>query len=137
MSLWYLGNPILIMLAGLKAIPGQLYEAAEIDGAGAPARFRHITLPLLSPTLFFLIVTNIIGAFHIFNSAYVVSRTAGTQAGDPSQSLLFYEVYLFVRAFQQLEMGYAAALAWILFAIVLAVTGFQLWLGRRWVHYQE
>lgn len=136
MGLWYLGSPILIMLAGLKAIPDQLYEAAEIDGAGPIARFRHITLPMLSPTLFFLIVTSIIGAFQIFNSAWIISRTAHSNPGDPSQSLLFYEVYLFVRAFQQLEMGFASALAWILFLIVMVVTGVQLWLSKRWVHYQ-
>lgn len=136
MGLWYIGSPMLIFLAGLNSIPTQLYEAAEIDGAGTVRRFWNITIPMLSPTIFFLVVTNIIGAFQVFTSAYVVSTTAGTAAGDPAQSLLFYEVYLYERAFRNLEMGYASALAWILFAIVMAITGLQLWLARKWVYYE-
>ncbi|MGN6698806.1 MAG: sugar ABC transporter permease, partial [Thermomicrobiales bacterium] len=84
-----------------------------------------------------LVVTNIIGAFQVFTSAYVVSNTAGSQPGDPAQSLLFYEIYLYQRAFQHLELGYACALAWILFAIVMVITGFQLWLAKRWVYYES
>lgn len=139
MQLWYIGGPMLILLAGLKAIPSQLYEAAIIDGAGVWSKFRHITVPMLSPTIFFLIVTNIIGAFQVFDSAYVISTTASSshQAGDPSQSLLFYEVYLYIRAFAQLQMGYASALAWILFVVIMIVTGIQLWLSRRWVYYEH
>jgi multiple sugar transport system permease protein len=136
MAMWYVGGPMLIFLAGLNGIPVQLYEAAEIDGAGALRRFWSVTIPMLSPTIFFLVVTNIIGAFQVFTSAYVVSTTAGTVAGDPAQSLLFYEVYLYERAFKNLEMGYASALAWILFAIVMAITGLQLWLAKKWVHYE-
>lgn len=134
MSTWYIGSPMLILLAGLSGVPKHLYEAAEIDGAGMFRKFWNITLPMLSPTLFFLIITNIIGAFQVFNSAYVVSTTAGSQAGDPQQSLLFYEVYLFTK-FRSLEMGYASALAWILFIIILAITLIQLYLAKRWVHY--
>lgn len=137
MSLWYIGGNILIFLAGLKGVPKHLYEAAAIDGAGTLAQFWHVTLPMLSPTIFFLVVTSIIGAFQVFNSAYVVSITAGSAAGDPDQSLLFYEVYLYIRAFQQLQMGFASALAWILFVVVMIVTGIQLWLGTRWVYYQS
>lgn len=137
MSLWYIAGNILIFLAGLKSTPKQLYEAAAIDGAGTLAQFWHVTLPMLSPTIFFLVVTSVIGAFQVFNSAYVVSITAGSAAGDPDQSLLFYEVYLYIRAFQQLQMGFASALAWILFVIVMIVTGIQLWLGTRWVYYQS
>lgn len=138
MGLWYIGSPILIFLAGLNGIPGHLYEAAEIDGAGTWSKFWNITIPLLSPTIFYLVVTNIIGAFQVFNSAYVVSTTAGTNPGDPAQSLLFYEVYLFLRAFKgQMEMGFACALAWILFAIIMVVTGIQLWLSSRWVYYES
>jgi multiple sugar transport system permease protein len=136
MSLWYLGTPMLILLAALNGVPKALYEAAEIDGAGIWARFWNVTVPLISPALFFVTVTNIIGAFQVFSSAYVVSRTAGTAAGDPAQSLLFYEVYLWIRAFEQLEMGYASAMAWILFVIIMAVTGLQLWLSKRWVYYE-
>jgi multiple sugar transport system permease protein len=137
MSLWYLGAPMLIFLAGLNNIPVQLYEAAEIDGARSFRRFWSITIPLLSPTIFYIVVTNIIGAFQVFTSAYVVSYTAGSKLGDPVQSLLFYEVYLYDRAFGKLQMGYASALAWILFALVMAVTLLQLWLARRWVYYEE
>lgn len=137
MSLWYLGSPMLIFLAGLSNIPVQLYEAAAIDGARGFRRFWSITFPLLSPTIFYIVVTNIIGAFQIFTSAYIVSSTAGSRPGDPVQSLLFYEVYLYDRAFAKLQMGYASALAWILFAIVMVITLLQLWLARRWVHYEE
>ncbi len=137
MGMWYIGSPILIFLAGLNGIPTQLYESAEIDGAGPLRKFWNITIPMLSPTIFFLVVTNIIGAFQVFNSAYVVSTTAHASAGAPAQSLLFYEVYLYIRAFQHLEMGFASALAWILFAIVMVVTAIQLWLAKRWVYYES
>lgn len=137
MSMWYIGSPVLIFLAGLQGIPRHLYEAAEIDGAGVWSKFVNVTFPMLSPTIFFLVVTNIIGAFQVFNSAYVVSTTAGSNAGDPAQSLLFYEVYLYVRAFKLLEMGFASALAWILFVIIMIVTGIQLYLSKRWVYYES
>jgi multiple sugar transport system permease protein len=139
MSLWTIGTPLLIMLAGLNGIPRDLYEAAAIDGAGAWSKFWKITIPMLSPTLFFLVVTNIIFAFQVFNSAYVVSTTISpTKApGDPGQSLLFYEVYLYLRAFRDLQMGFASALAWILFVIIMIVTGIQLWLSKRWVYYES
>jgi len=136
MSLWYIGSPMLILLAGLNGVPRQLYEAAELDGASTWQKFRNVTIPMLSPTLFFLIITNVIGAFQVFNSAYVVSTTAGSGPGDPAQSLLFYEVYLYIRGFQHLEMGFASALAWILFVIVMIITGVQLWLSKRWVYYE-
>ena len=129
--------PMLILLAGLKGVPRHLYEAAEIDGAGMFSRFFHVTLPMLSPTLFFIILTNIIGAFQVFNSAYVISTSAksGGQIGDPEKSLLFYEVYLY-SYFKINLMGYASALAWILSVVILAVTLFQLFLSRRWVYYE-
>jgi multiple sugar transport system permease protein len=138
MSLWTIGTPLLIMLAGLNGIPRDLYEAASLDGAGWWSKFWKITIPMLSPTLFFLVVTNIIFAFQVFNSAYVISTTVGSKSpGDPGQSLLFYEVYLYLRAFRDLEMGFASALAWILFLIVMVVTGIQLWLSKRWVYYES
>lgn len=138
MQLWTIGTPMLIMLAGLNSIPRDLYEAASIDGAGPLRKFANITIPMLSPTLLFLIVTQIIFAFQVFNSAYVISTTVSPtrSAGDPGQSLLFYEVYLYLRAFRDLEMGFASALAWILFFIIMAVTGIQLWLSKRWVYYE-
>ena len=140
MGMWWIGGNVLIYLAGLKGIPAQLYEAAAIDGATGWARTWHITLPLLSPTIFFQVVTGIIGTFQIFTTAYIIS---GDQVanGGPGQSLLFYVLYLYNRAFGKsgpggFQMGYASAMAWVLFAIILAVTLLQLWLARRWVYYE-
>ncbi len=141
MGLWYVGSPVLILLAGLNGVPKQLYEAAEVDGAGAWRRFFNITLPMLSPTLLFIIITNVIGAFQVFNSAFVASNTVSNGSGhpgDPAQSLLFYEVYLYARAFgTSLDMGFGSALAWILFVIVLAITAIQLYASKRWVYYEN
>lgn len=146
MGTWWIGGTILIFLAGLKGIPEHLYEAASIDGATGLAKLRFITLPLLSPTIFFLVVTGIIGAFQIFTTAYLIaaSPTSGTGSdvglGGPDQSLLFYVLYLYDRAFGKtgvgFQMGYASAMAWILFIIILIVTLVQLVLARRWVHYE-
>jgi multiple sugar transport system permease protein len=138
MGLWYIGAGSLILLAGLTGIPRSLYEAAEVEGAGPIRKFFSITIPMLSPTLFFLILTNIIGGFQVFNSAYVISTSAGvgTQPGDPNQSLLFYEVYMYTK-FTALNMGYASALAWFIFLIIMVITGIQLYLSRRWVYYES
>ena len=143
MSSWWIGSQVLIYLASLKGIPKSLYEAAEIDGASGWAKTRYITLPLLSPTTFFLVVTSIIGTFQIFETAFIIAGAAGRDIalGGPGQSLLFYVFYLYNRAFGKvgaggLQMGYASALAWILFLIILVVTLVQLWLARRWVHYE-
>jgi multiple sugar transport system permease protein len=137
MSLWYIGAGALILLASLNGIPQSLYEAADVEGAGSIRKFWNITIPMLSPTLFFLILTNIIGAFQVFNSAYVISTASGvgTNPGDPNQSLLFYEVYMYTK-FIALNMGYACALAWFMFVIIMIVTGIQLYLSRRWVYYE-
>jgi multiple sugar transport system permease protein len=137
MGLWYIGGGALILLAGLTGIPRSLYEAADVEGAGPFRKFFSITLPMLSPTLFFILLTNIIGGFQVFNSAYVISTSAGvgTNPGDPGQSLLFYEVYLYTQ-FKNLNMGYACALAWFLFVIIMIITAIQLYLSRRWVYYE-
>ncbi len=144
MGLWYVGIEVIIYLAALKGIDKTLYEAAQIDGASFWAKTRFITLPLLSPTTFFLTITNIIGVFQIFTSAYIITTAPGiSTVGGAEHSLLFYVLYLYKRAFGQqvgsgtLEMGYASALAWILFLIILAITLFQLWLSKRWVHYES
>jgi multiple sugar transport system permease protein len=144
MSLWWVGGNVLIYLAGLKGIPKELYEAAEIDGASGWNKIRAITLPLLSPTIFFEVVTSIIGTFQIFTTAFILSGAAkGTVAeiGGPGMSMLFYVLYLYNRAFGKVgqggfQMGYASALAWILFVIILIITGIQLWLAKRWVYYE-
>lgn len=140
MGLWWIGGNILIYLAGLKGIPKDLYEAAAIDGAQGWSKIRHITLPLLSPTIFFQIVTSIIGTFQIFTTAFIL---AGKDAplGGPDQSMLFYVLYLYNRAFGKVgpggfQMGYASAMAWILFIIILIITLVQLWASRRWVYYE-
>ena len=145
MGMWWIGGNVLIYLAGLKGIPKELYEAAEIDGATGWSKAWFITLPLLSPTIFFEVVTGIIGTFQIFTTAYILSFAAkGTvsEIGGPGQSMLFYVLYLYNRAFGKVgpkgfQMGYASALAWILFLIILGITGLQLWLARRWVYYES
>jgi multiple sugar transport system permease protein len=144
MGLWWIGAQVLIYLASLKGIPKSLYEAAEIDGASSWARTRYITLPMLSPTTFFIMVTSVIGTFQIFTTAFIIASSRGQDVGigGPSQSLLFYVLYLYNRAFGNvgaggLQMGYASALAWILFAIILVITLFQLWAAKRWVYYES
>lgn len=129
MALWSVGGMMLIFLAGLQNIPRQLYEAAGIDGANQVKQFWHVTLPSLSPTLFFNIIMATIGSLQVFSAAFVLT------GGGPSNSTLFYVYYLFNRAFVYFDMGYASAMAWLLFVIALTLTLVQLRLGRRWVHY--
>lgn len=140
MGMWWIGGNVLIYLAGLKGIPNELYEAAAIDGARRWSMFRYITLPLLTPTIFFEVVTGIIGTFQIFTTALILSGK-DYALGGPKQSMLFYVLYLYNRAFGKvgpagLQMGYASAMAWILFIIILATTLLQLRLARRWVYYE-
>ncbi len=140
MGMWWIGGNVLIYLAGLKGIPKTLYEAAEIDGAVGWNKVRYITLPLLSPTIFFQIVTGIIAAFQIFTTALILSGP-NAALGGPKQSMLFYVLYLYNRAFGKvgiggLQMGYASAMAWILFLIILLVTLIQLKLSKKWVFYE-
>ena len=130
MSLWSVGGAMIILLAGLQDIPQHLYEAAALDGAGEIAKFRHITLPMLSPVLFFNLVLGIIAGFQYFAQAYVMTQ------GGPLNATLFYALYLYLNAFNFLKMGYAAALAWILFLIIIVVTIWQVRLARRWVYYE-
>jgi len=130
MGLWSAGASMIIWLAGLKGIPQQLYEAAEIDGATAWCKFLHVTLPMLSPYIFFNMIMGVIGTMQIFTQAYIMTQ------GGPNDSTMFYAYYLFNIAFRYFQMGYASALAWILFVIILALTLIQLKLAPRWVHYQ-
>ena len=130
MSLWGLGRTALIYLAGLKGIPQPLYEAGSIDGAGALQSFRYITLPMLSPTIFFNLVLSIIATFQTFTSAFVATN------GGPLDSTLFYVLYLYRKAFQEFQMGYASALAWVLFLIILTLTVLVVRSGRWWVYYE-
>ncbi|MBI2940696.1 MAG: sugar ABC transporter permease [Chloroflexi bacterium] len=130
MALWGSGSAMIIFLAGLQGVPQHLYEAAEIDGANRWQRFVNVTLPMLSPTIFFLLVLSVIGSFQVFTTAYVMT------GGGPAESTLFYMLYLYRRAFVFLNMGYAAAMAWILFLGILALTLVQFTLANRWVYYE-
>jgi multiple sugar transport system permease protein len=135
MSTWGVGGQMLIFLAGLKGIPRSLYEAAEVDGAGRITRFIRITLPMLSPTLFFNLIMAMIGAFQTFDAAYVISTTRAGQLGAPLKSTLFYLLHLYEEGFSFLNMGYASALAWVLFLIILLVTLVVNRSSKRWVFY--
>ncbi len=130
MSFWSIGGQMVILLAGLKGIPIELYEAAAIDGANWWSRFWRVTLPLLTPALFFNLIIAIIGAFQVFTQAYIMTE------GGPNYSTLFYLLYLFRAAFENFRMGYASAMAWVLFIIVLAFTAIQFMLSDRWVFYE-
>ncbi|SDS41327.1 carbohydrate ABC transporter permease [Microlunatus soli] len=130
MSTWGFGNAMVIFLAGLQGIPRQLLEAASIDGAGTWERFRHVTLPFMTPTIFYNLVTGVIGTFQVFNQAYVMTQ------GGPNNATLFYIYYLYRKAFTEGQMGYAAALAWVLFVIVLIITVLLFRNARRWVYYE-
>ena len=124
-TLWGgIGTPLIIFLAGLQGVPDSLYEAASIDGAGALARFRHITLPMLSPIIFFNLIIGIIASFQAYFTLVFV-----TTQGGPANSTLICILYIYFKAFRDFDMGYAAALAWVLFLIVLALTGDQLRAG--------
>jgi len=130
MSLWSVGGTMIIFLAGLQEIPQEMYEAAELDGAGELAKFRHVTLPMLSPVIFFNLILGMIASFQTFTQAYVMT------SGGPVNSTMFYALYLYLSAFNFLKMGYAAALAWVMFIIIMAVTIVQLRLARHWVYYE-
>ncbi len=130
-SLWGLGGAMLIFLAGLQGIPGELYEAAEIDGANHVSQFRHITLPMISHVTFFNLVLGIIGALQLFTDAYVMT------GGGPNNATLFLSLYLYRNAFLYLNMGYASAMAWIIFAIVLVLTLVVFKSSPLWVYYES
>ncbi|HLG50367.1 MAG TPA: sugar ABC transporter permease [Chloroflexota bacterium] len=132
MGLWSLGSAMVIFLAGLQNIPTELYEAASIDGAGTWARFWNVTLPLLSPVIFFNLVVGIIGSFQVFTTVFIVSNGQG----GPSNATLFLVLYLYQNGFVFFKMGYASLIAWMLFAIVLIFTGIQFLVARKWVHYE-
>ena len=131
MGLWGAGGGMIIWLAGLKGIPTHLYEAAKIDGAGRFRMFLSVTLPMLSPYILFNLIMGLIGAFQIFTQAFIMTQ------GGPVDSTLFYAYLLFNNAFRYMKMGYASALAWVLFGIILTLTILQLRLSKRWVHYES
>lgn len=133
LNVWTFGSPMIIFLAGLRQIPDMYYEAAQIDGAGKTRQFFSITLPLLTPIIFFNLVLQLIGAFQSFTQAFVVS--GGT--GGPVDSTMFYTLYLYQRGFAALDMGYASAMAWLLLVIIAALTAVNFLLSKFWVFYND
>jgi multiple sugar transport system permease protein len=129
MSLWAIGGSMIIYLAGLKDIPDTLYEAAMIDGANMWQRVRHVTLPMLTPVIFFNLIMGVIHAFQYFTQALMMTQ------GGPEKSTTFYALYLFDRAWRYLDMGYASAMAWVLFVIIMSITAVIFKTHRKWVHY--
>ncbi len=132
MSLWGAGNSMVIFLAGLQNVPKELYEAAEMDGARAWQRFWHVTLPVISPVIYFNLIMGIIGTLQVFTQVFVMT---GGADGHPARSTLFYALYLFSTAFYDLRMGYASALAWVLFLVIVALTVLATKLTEKRVHY--
>lgn len=130
LAVWQFGSPMLIFLAGLRQIPQELYEAACIDGASSWQRFVRITLPLLTPIIFFNLVMQIISGFRVFTQAFIVT------GGAPLDTTLFYSLYLYTRAFNNFQMGYASAMAWVLLLIIGALTALNFKLSSRWVFYE-
>lgn len=133
LSIWQFGSPMIIFLAGLRQIPQDMYEAAALDGARPARQFFKITLPLLTPVIFFNFVVQTIDAFKAFTPAFIISEGSG----GPVDSTLFYTLYLYQEAFAYLRMGYASALAWILVIIIAALTAFSFLSARYWVHYDD
>jgi multiple sugar transport system permease protein len=132
MSVWQgLGTTVIIFLAGLQGIPQEFYDAAAVDGAGRWARFRHVTLPLLTPTIFFTGILAFIGAFQVFDQVYVLARP-----GEPTRSTITLVYFIYESGFDNFKMGLAAAASWILFLIVAILTILYFRSQRRWVHYQ-
>jgi multiple sugar transport system permease protein len=129
-GLWNVGTSMLIYLAALQGVPQSLYDAASVDGATALGKFRHVTIPMVTPAMFFNLVLGVIGSFQVFTVVYVLTN------GGPANATLMYGLYLYQMAFRNLRMGYAAALAWILFLIILAITIIQLVTARLWVYYE-
>lgn len=136
MSMWTVGGVMLIYLAGLKDVPPELLEAASLDGANAWQRFRHVTWPTLSPITLFQVIVQLIAYLQIFTQPYLLTQSRLNSASSgPDDTLLSYSMYLFQNAFGNLKMGYASAMAWVLFVITMIITAITLLSSRRWVHY--
>jgi multiple sugar transport system permease protein len=131
MGFWSVGPQMVIFLAGLQNVPQTMIEAASIDGAGPFQRFRHITLPMMSPVILFNLVVGIINSFQIFAIVLIMTD------GGPQNATLMAVLYIYRNGFQFFKMGYAAALSWLLFLIIVGFTAIQFWLSRRWVYYEE
>ncbi|MCC3376315.1 carbohydrate ABC transporter permease [Cohnella sp. REN36] len=130
MSSWGVGNAAVIFLAGLQGVPRHLYEAVEVDGGGALRKFWHVTLPSMTPTIFFNVIMGMIGTLQVFDQAYVMTN------GGPNNATLFYIFYLYRKAFAETEMAYASAMAWVLFLLIMALTALVFRSSRFWVYYE-
>jgi multiple sugar transport system permease protein len=133
LAIWQFGAPMVIFLAGLKQVPTELYEAASVDGAGPWRQFRNVTLPMLSPVIFFNLVLETINGFQGFTAAFVLSN--GT--GGPVDSTLMYTLNLYIKGFVELDMGYASAMAWVFLLAIGSITVVLFRTGRFWVHYSD
>src|SRR3954447_5742373 len=134
MTLWGVSGTMVIFLAALKNVPRELYEVAELDGAGAVARFRHVTLPMISGAIFFNVIVLTIAALQVFDQAYLLFWRDQRQASP--EASLFYGVYLYIQAFRQFNFGFASAMAWLLFVIILVISLIQVRVGNRYVYYE-
>lgn len=132
MSVWGIGAAIVVFLAGLNEVPQSLYEVAELDGAGVWHKFRHVTLPMLTPTILFNLIMGLIASFQYFTQVYVMTLGRGT----PLDSTMFFALYLYRESFYYLRMGYASAMAWVLFVVILGTTLTVLASSKKWVYYQ-
>jgi multiple sugar transport system permease protein len=130
MSLWTFGGPMLIYLAAIQGVPTQLYEAAEIDGASKIRQMVSITIPLITPVIFFNLIINIINSFQSFTNAYIITQ------GGPNYASYFYIYYLFQNAFSYFRMGFASAQAWVLFVVIISLTAVAFWSQKHWVYYE-
>lgn len=136
MMLWSVGGTVVILFAAMRNVPAELYEAARMDGAGALKQFRHVTLPMISGAIFFCVIINTIASLQLFSEVYTIfygQQQGQTAGGDAA---LFYVVYLFRQAFEFLDMGYAAAMGWLLFAVIAVITLIQFRLSKRFVYYE-
>lgn len=133
LNVWTFGSPMVIFLASLRQVPDELYEAAAVDGVGKVKSFFHITIPMITPVILFNLILQLIGAFQAFTPAYVVSGGSG----GPLKSTLFYTLYLYQRGFTNFQMGYASAMAWVLFFFIAIITAVNFWFSRYWVHYDD
>jgi multiple sugar transport system permease protein len=124
------GSRMITFLAGLQGVPQELYDAAEVDGANGLQKFRHVTLPLLTPVIFFNVVLGIVGSFQVFEVAFVATQ------GGPGEATHFYALHVYNKAFRDFEFGYASALSWVLFIVLVVFTQLQFRASAKWVHYE-
>jgi multiple sugar transport system permease protein len=136
MSLWTVGANITLLMAGMKSIPAEFYEAAELDGASPITQYYRITLPLLTPVIFFNLINGLIGALQVFTQIYIMTGTGGANMGGPNNASMMIVPYLFNNGFRFYKMGYASAIAWVLFVLVMILTLLVFRSSSAWVYYE-